>query len=90
MVVKLTRQVLLEYVRKEDLTVPQAIRVVQDLLFNTSNLLYNLNLPLKPLSLTLNPNPSSDLNILLSFLDEQPSTKFLRLSYLDFTATPRV
>lgn len=87
---RLTLQVLSEYVRKEDLTVHQAVKVVQDILFNTSNTLYNLNLPLKASSTIPQPLQPSDVNLLTSFLDEHPSTEFLRLTYSDYTATPRV
>ena len=85
-------QVLSEYLRKGDLSVYQAVKVVQDVLFNTSNVLYNLNIPLTTLSFTSTSNSSpqlSDLNRLISFLDEHPSIKFLRLNYLDYTAMPR-
>jgi glutamine synthetase len=86
--------VLSEYIRKKDLTVPQAVKIVQDILFNTSNNLYDLKLPLKPFAiasaLDLSSPQHSDLNLLRSFLDEHPSTKFLRLQFLDYTATPRM
>jgi glutamine synthetase len=89
----ITAQVLTEYVRRGDLTVHQAIKVVQDILFSTSNVLYNLNLTLShlPLAPTSSITPQiPDLNRLLSFLDGNPSTKLLRLCYLDYTATPRM
>jgi hypothetical protein len=86
--------VLPEYVRKKDLTVPQAVKVVQDLLFNTSNNLYDLNLSLTPLTITAASNllssEYSDLHLLTAFLDEHPSTKFLRIQFLDYTATLRM
>ena len=89
----LTPQVLTEYVRRGDLVIHQAIKVVQDILFNTSNTLYSLDLKLNSLPListsSLTPQ-TSDLNLLLSFLDKYPSTKLLRLCYLDYTATPRM
>jgi glutamine synthetase len=88
----LTPQVLSEYLRRGDLSVHQTVKVVQDVLFNTSNVLYNLNLQLTNLSFapTSSPSPQlSDLNRLVSFLDEHPSIRFLRLNYSDYTATPR-
>lgn len=93
MVVMLTPQVLSEYVRKGDFAVNQAVKVVQDVLFNTSNKLYNLGLPLERSSAVPASSlalPLSDLKILMSFLDEHPSVKFLRLNYLDYTAMPRM
>lgn len=76
---------------KDDvLTIPQAIKIVEDLLFNTSNKLYNLNLPLEPLTSQFSSRGASDLDFLTKFLKDNPRTKFLRLQYLDYTATPRV
>jgi glutamine synthetase len=78
------------------LSVQQAIKVVEDLFFHTSNKLYNLNLSLNPLSKSLNslvlralPSGSA-LGLLTTFLKDHPSTKFLRLQYLDYTASPRL
>lgn len=80
--------------RDKVLTIPQAIKVVKDLFFHTSNKLYRLNLSLTPLSKSLafrgHQSVSSDLETLTSFLKEHPSTKFLRLQYLDYTASPRL
>ena len=83
--------------RDKALSIPQAIKVVEDLFFHTSNKLYGLNLPLEPLSKSTNSiafrgrqSSSSDLETLTDFLKEHPSTKFLRLQYLDYTATPRL
>ena len=89
----LIAQVLSEYVRRGDFAIHQTMKVVQDSLFNTSNSLYDLKLPLSnlsdPAASSLSPQVSG-LDQLLSFLDGQPSVKFLRLSYLDYTAMPRV
>lgn len=86
---------LTDYVQSEVLTVPQAVRAVEDVLFKTSNDLYNLHIPLKPLvnstiSLPIRSAASSNQDTLASFLSEYSSTKFLRLQYLDYTSTPRV
>jgi glutamine synthetase len=72
------------------LTVPQAVKVVQDVFFNTSNILYDLNLPLQALITVVPAIQPPDLSLLEAFLDKHPSTKFLRLQYLDYTATPRM
>ena len=91
------QQVLMEYVKNDTLSIPQAIKVVQDLFFHTSNKLYNLNLPLEPFRKSPNlmvsrngPSGSSNLRALTSFLEEYPATKFVRLQYLDYTASPRL
>jgi glutamine synthetase len=84
-------------VRDKVLNISQAVKVVEDLFFRTSNMLYGLALPLKPLSkpqnllaLRTRPSEASDLQSLTSFSKEHPSIKFLRLQYLDYTATPKV
>ena len=60
-------------------------------------MLYGLDLPLNPLfsspnslAIRTRPSGSSDLDRLTFFLREHPSVKFLRLQYLDYTATPRL
>ncbi|PBP27560.1 glutamine synthetase [Diplocarpon rosae] len=95
-------KVLCEYVRDEVLTAPQAIRVAQDILFTTSNDVYGLGLELTPLPSTLpdpatfpfahvpmepKVSPGDDLHVLRSFSEENPNVNFLRLQYLDYTAT---
>ncbi|MBV36912.1 MAG: hypothetical protein CMP47_15900 [Rickettsiales bacterium] len=96
--------VLSEYVRDSVLTGSQAIRAVQDILFTTSNDLYGLGLKLTPLeestplsttsaiSLPVRtlPPPSTDLHSFTSFLDANPSIKFLRLQWLDLTSILRL
>ncbi|CZT44511.1 related to fluG protein [Rhynchosporium secalis] len=86
------------------LTVAQAIRAVQDILFTTSNNLYGLGLDLTPLhSLTSTANvsttklalrtlppPSLDVHTLHTFLAANTSVKFLRVQWLDYTSTVRV
>lgn len=81
------------------MTVPQAIKAVQDIFFNTSNDLYDLDLTLKPF-----PQPSTapsvpqklpsdrltDLQMLTDFTKQHPATKFLRLNWLDYTSIPRM
>ncbi|KAF8854786.1 glutamine synthetase/guanido kinase [Acephala macrosclerotiorum] len=88
--------VLTDYVQSGALTVPQAIRAVEDMFFNTSNILYDLRLELKPLESTTTlptraiEGPKSDVQTLTKFLAENPTVKFLRLQYLDYTATSRL
>ena len=66
--------------------------MVEDIFFNTSNKLYDLQLPLsrlqtKPSKLA---NKPTDLEILEDLLKNHSSIKFLRLQYVDYTGTPRL
>lgn len=86
---------LTDYVQSETLTVAQAVRAVEDIFFKTSNDLYDLHLPFKPLvsstvPLAIRPAAKSDQDTFTNFLNEYTSTKFLRLQYLDYTSTPRL
>lgn len=86
---------LTDYVQSEVLSVSQAVRVVEDIFFKTSNDLYNLHLPFKPLVNSTIPLPirsavNSDQDTLTTFLNEYSSTKFLRMQFLDYTSTPRL
>jgi glutamine synthetase len=68
---------------------------VQDILFNTSNRLYNLGLTLKPLGpvqqhLSWKGAKIRNLDILRQFLEQNPSVKFLRLQWLDYVTTLRL
>jgi glutamine synthetase len=88
-------QVLTDYVQSETLTITQAVRAVEDIFFKTSNDLYDLHIPFKPLVNSTIPLPirsatRTDANTFTTFLDEYTSTKFLRLQYLDYTSTPRL
>ena len=83
---------LCEYVRNGFLNVAQAIKVVEDIFFNTSNKLYNLQLPLTKFQnkqSNLGNNPT-ELKILNNLLKDRPDIKFIRLQYVDYTATPRL
>jgi glutamine synthetase len=84
-------------VRDKVLNIPQAIKIVEDLFFHTSNKLYGLNLTLKPMSkatkslaFRTRPSVSTDLETLTSFLNEHSPIKFLRLQWVDYTASPRL
>ena len=89
---------LCDYVRRTALNVEQAIKVVEDIFFNTSNRLYNLALPFRPLPSETSPERSTQISNSLSnqfssflqFLAEVDSTKYVRLQWLDYTATLRV
>ncbi|KAL8664622.1 MAG: hypothetical protein Q9202_002892 [Teloschistes flavicans] len=92
-------KVLQQYVVSQTLTVSQAIVVVQDLLFNTSNRLYDLKLDLKPVRLftaideMLASYPRSTriegMEIIDQLLNREPTVKYLRLQWVDYTATVR-
>lgn len=93
------QRVLREYVERKAFTVAEAIKIVQDILFNTSNRLYNLGLQLNPIAQFSSPNmstkaPDTEWNAnfaqLKTFLNKQPMTRYLRLQWLDYTATLRV
>ena len=81
------------------LTATEAIKIVQDIFFNTSNDLYDLGLPLEPIeSLGLRDISAVDsdrawsTNVaqLKSFLDKHPSVRYVRMQWLDYTATMRL
>ena len=81
---------------RKSLDVPQAVKIVQDILFNTSNRLYNLGLTLnllgspQQLTTSLKATKIAKLDVLIQFLERNPSIKFLRLQWLDYTATLRL
>ena len=94
------QHVLGDYVRRETLETAQAVQIVEDILFNTSNRLYDLKLKLSPLPLTskvngppsvvsAKPNWPHNLALLTSFLDSNPDINFIRLQWLDYTSTLR-
>ena len=94
-------QVLCGYVNSQMITVTTAVKIAQDLLFNTSNLLYHLELKLKPFESPLLIGGQQDLSdqkdaaiedieILKQFLSKEPTVKYLRLQWVDYTATVRV
>ena len=77
-------------IERGSLTTQEAVKVVQDILFNTANQLYRLNLPLVPVSPTLlsDPSPSNwtkNFAQLERFVEKEPSVQFLRLQWLDYT-----
>ena len=93
------QKVLCEYVDRSALTISEAIQVVQDIFFNTSNHLYGLNLLLKPIDppdqldllvAVSDRGRASNLGLLRAFLAKHPCVRYLRLQWLDYTATLRV
>lgn len=88
---------LTTYVERGSLTIPEAVRIVQDMLFNTANQLYSLKLSLVPVRSTvlLNINSSktswnNNFTMFQHFLEQEPSIRFLRLQWLDYTNTLRL
>ncbi len=88
------RHVLCEYVERESLTATEAVRIVQDVFFNTSNRIYSLGLPLLPVQpmsqMSITSKDSSqdwveNLTYLNKLLRKNPSTQYLRLQWLDYT-----
>lgn len=88
------RHVLCEYVERGALKVTEAIRIVQDVFFNTSNKIYKLGLPLLPIhqmnQMSIASRGSSqdwveNLTYLNRLLRKDPSTQYLRLQWLDYT-----
>ncbi|KAH0562449.1 hypothetical protein GP486_002863 [Trichoglossum hirsutum] len=93
-------KILTEYVQHGALNTTQAIKVVEDIFFNTSNKLYKLGLSLPQPSQTAS-QPSRqgtpagirkivDPTLFTQFVSDNPSTKYLRLQWLDYTTTNRV
>lgn len=87
--------VLSDYVRKDDLSPAQAIQLVQDVLFNNPNKLYNLGLSIEKTTPSANGSnglvqQTNDAKILDAFLQRHSGIRYLRVYFLDMTATPRV
>lgn len=90
-------KVLGMYIEQGSLTTTEAVKIVQDILFNTANQLYSLKLPLVPVRSTNFSNiyPSgapwpTNFAKLRQFLKQEPSVHFLRLQWLDYTNTLRL
>ena len=91
------RRVLGTCIERGSLTSTEAVKIVQDILFHTANQLYELELPLVPITSTvlsdISPSKASwtkNLARLQPFLDQEPSVQFLRLQWLDYTNTLRL
>ena len=85
------------YIERGSLTTTEAVKIAQDILFDTANQLYDLKLPLVPVRSTtfLNTYPSKppwthNFAKLQRFLEQEPSVQFLRLQWLDYTNTLRL
>jgi glutamine synthetase len=74
----------------------QAIKIVEDVFFNTANRLYNLGLTLTPLRKPRGGVPFiegvriANLDILTNFVLRDPSIKFIRLQWVDYTSQLRL
>lgn len=84
-------------IEQGSLTTEEAVKIVQDILFNTANQLYGLNLPLVPISSTVlgtlrlsKASWTKNFAQLQRFLDQEPSVQYLRLQWLDYTNTLRL
>ena len=91
------REVLGKHIERGSLTTVEAIKIVQDILFNTANQLYGLELNLVPVisAVLSNISPSKvswtdNFAQLQRFLCQEPSVRFLRLQWLDYTNTLRL
>jgi glutamine synthetase len=86
--------VLVDYVYKGDLTWTQAAQLVQDILFNNANKLYDLHLEFKPLpidsSLGLESSEHKNIATLSRFLKNKEEPRFLRVTWTDFTGMSRL
>ena len=87
--------VLSEYVRRAALNMTQAIQVVEDILFHTSNKLYDLKLDFRPLGekdvgRSRDLEASSEAIVLQNFIRHNPSIEYLRLQWMDYTSMPRL
>jgi glutamine synthetase len=72
----------------------QAVRIVQDLFFNTANVLYDLGLSLPtekiPSVASKSAHKIKDIEIFTEFLKQNPEVKYIRLQWVDFTSMLRV
>lgn len=95
------QKVMCEYIASLLLPAASAIKIVRDILFNTSNRLYDLRLSLTPLDISkiwdnlvsggmLPTSAIKKFSILRHFSAKYPFLKYLRLQWVDYTATVRV
>lgn len=89
------KEVLCESITRKSLQPAQSVKIVEDIFFNTSNRIYNLGLCLNRLGpsrqLIQFPKNTKIVNVegFIRFLDQNTSVNFLRLQWLDYTATLR-
>ena len=86
--------VLLEMVEKDDVTYGEAAQMVKDILFETSNILYGLDLSfglssLECSTVTRLAETNSPLVTFEAFLSLHPTIKFVRVSWIDYATTVR-
>ncbi|RDA83229.1 hypothetical protein CP532_5792 [Ophiocordyceps camponoti-leonardi (nom. inval.)] len=81
--------VLCCYVRKGDLSLAQAVRLVQDVVFNNSNKLYKLGLEMKLTEAELSSSSATS-GLERRILEAGNSIRFLRVCWTDMTATTRM
>ncbi|KAK0388244.1 hypothetical protein NLU13_4489 [Sarocladium strictum] len=86
------KSVLASFVKAGDLSYAQAIQLVEDILFNNSNKLYNLNLTLNPRETGQSQRTPRDLALeALNRVGAGSSGfQFLRIVWVDMTATTRL
>jgi glutamine synthetase len=88
-------QVLCESVARKSLQLAQSVKIVEDIFFSTSNRVYNLGLclnrlgPSRQLELSHKNTKIANVEGFIRFLDQNSSVNFLRLQWLDYTATLR-
>ena len=84
------------YIQEGSLTATEAIKIVQDILFNTANQLYILNLPFAVIKSNISSDEvqsnawTNNFSQLQIFLEKEPSVQYLRLQWLDYTNTLRL
>lgn len=88
-------QVLCEYVRKGQIGWKAAIELARDILFKNSNKLYHLRLDFSEWETDNEANAdvedeATDLEIFSRFLGGKTIPDFIRISWTDFTAMPRM
>ncbi|KJK89851.1 hypothetical protein H633G_06265 [Metarhizium anisopliae BRIP 53284] len=87
--------VLCKLVQKGDITWKQAIQMVQDMLFNTSNKIYNLGLTLRSqLPESVPSSGATSVTVesqhLLTYLSNAEKPHYIRLCWVDYTGIPRM
>ncbi|KAF2803804.1 developmental protein-like protein fluG [Mytilinidion resinicola] len=99
-------EVLSEYVKKDDLTIAQAISMTKDMLYNNANVLYDLKEPSPVLNLketgeanqkaiAWHPKPPPpakvyDIQAFENFMKDNSAIQFVYVQWLDYMATMRV
>ncbi|CAK7227121.1 hypothetical protein SEUCBS140593_006471 [Sporothrix eucalyptigena] len=92
--------VICDFVRKGHVSWRSAIQLVQDILFKNANNVYQLGLDLPESDSSdleshvgrtdLKPSRPSDLAVWSAFMRDKPAPDFVRISWLDYTAKPRM